>query len=104
MAYRHTDEIPLSREVGANMRAAAEDGYLTNTNVAAADTVAGVRALMTNGHSDQKPNQHRFQRAVDVGENLADFTNALINPLTTVEGLVDLTAAADTVDRNQMIQ
>lgn len=100
----HADEINLSREVGANLRAAAEEGYLTNAGVAAANTVAGVEALITGGHADQKPNQHRFLRAIDAGEALGELTDAAINPLTTVEGLVDLTQAANTSDRNQFIQ
>lgn len=100
----HTDAIPLSREIGANMRAAADEGYLTDAGVAAANTVAGLKALITGGHADQKPNQHRFLRAIELGEQAAIFTDALIAPLTTVEGLVDLTEAANTVDRHQMIQ
>lgn len=104
MPFLHTDQIPLSREIGANMRAAAEEGYLSDAGVAAANTRAGVRALMTGGHADQQPNQHRFQRAVDLGGYSDELTDALIGPLTTVEGLVDLTAAANTQDRHQMIQ
>lgn len=104
MPFLHTDQIPLSREIGGNLRAAGEEGYLDNTKVAAADTVVGIEALITGGHADQKPNQHRILRAIDLGEGSAELTDALIGPLTTLEGLVDLTAAANTVDRHQMIQ
>jgi hypothetical protein len=104
MPFLHTDQIPLSREIGGNLRAAGEEGYLTDANVTAANTVAGVEALIAGGHADQKPNQHRILRAIDLGEASQELTDALINPLTTLEGLVDLTAAANTVDRHQMIQ
>ncbi|HEU0184889.1 MAG TPA: hypothetical protein VFS27_06205 [Blastocatellia bacterium] len=100
----HADQLRLSSEIGGNLRAAQDEGYLTNTNVAAADTVAGVRALMAGGHADQAPNQHRFQRAVDLGSYSSELTDALIAPLTTVQGLLDLTQAGSTQERHQMIQ
>lgn len=105
----HADAINLSREVGANLRAAAEEGYLTNTNVNAINTgVQGLRDLITGGHADQKPNQHRFLRAIDYGAATSELTDDTVNGNATntggVEGLVDLTQAANTADRNQMIQ
>jgi hypothetical protein len=102
----HADQLNLSREVGANLRAAAEEGYLTDAGVVAADTVTGVRDLITNAaaHADQLPNKHRFQRAIDFGAASGELNDADINPLTTVDGLVGLTQAANTKDRNQMLQ
>lgn len=104
MPFLHTDQLRLSSEIGGNLRAAQGEGYLTDSNVAAADTVAGVRALMTGGHADQAPNQHRFQRAVDLGAASQELTDSLINPLTTVAGLINLTQAGATQERHQMIQ
>lgn len=104
MAILHADQIRLSQEVGGNLRAAGEEGYLNDTNVAAANTVVGVEALITGGHADQKPNQYRILRAIDEGEATAELTDALIAPLTTLEGLVDLTQGGTTQERNQFIQ
>ena len=103
MPFLHTDQLRLSCEIGANLRAAQDEGYLTDSNVAAADTLAGVRLLPTGGHGDQQPNQYRFQRAIDLGGYSSELTDALIAPLTTVVGLIALTQVGAS-ERHQMIQ
>lgn len=106
-AVQHSDAFRLSAEVGANMRAAGGEGYLTDTNVNALTTVQGLRDLITNGvaHADQVPNKHRFQRAIDLGVYTTEFNDTDVAAVTTgVEGLINLTKAAGSAERHQMIQ
>lgn len=99
MTLLHSSLTPLSERVGLNMREAGVLGVLTNTNVAAANTVARIRALFQaqpgTFNTQTLAAQPRFAEAFETGVQLGLFTDGNIAGLTTVEGLVDLTAAAD---------
>lgn len=98
----HGDERRLSYEIGSNVRAGGAIGYLTDTNVAAADTNAGLQTAVDTKvsgntiHGEYRPGAQRIKRAIDAG-NSATFSmqDADILGLTTVEGLADLTQNTD---------
>ena len=100
----HADALYLNRLIGDNMLSAGNistnSGYgiLTDTNVAAADTVAGLTAAIDNAtvHADVVPTKARFDLAVTLGTYDGSFTDARILSLTTVTGLVGLTSAQTT--------
>lgn len=97
----HADAIPLNRLVGdtvlsaGNIAANSGFGFFTNTNVAAADTVAGLRSALdaASAHADQIPMKARTDLAITMGTYDSSFTDARILGLTTVTGLVELTNA-----------
>lgn len=95
----HVDAQPLSQLVGFNMRSAGANGILTNTNVGAADTVAGLRALFAQNtgllHTEQLAMEPRYLEAANFGVYQGTFTDGTIAGLTTVAGLVNLTEAAN---------
>src|SRR5262245_14140536 len=98
MPVLHADQIRLSSMIGFNMREAGEIGLLTDSNVAAANDEPGIRsAIRTTApvHAEFEPYRERLVRAFDLGDFSDEFTAALIGPLTTVKGLVDLTNAAN---------
>lgn len=102
----HADQIRLSKEIGSNLRAAGDMGFLTDTTVAAADTNAGLIAAVDASvvHAALLPAKPRVDRAIVLGLYDGTLTDANILSLTTLEGAVDLTQAADDVNRNQMIE
>ncbi len=97
----HADQLTLNVLAGDNMLSAGNistnAGYalLTNTNVAAANTVQGLKDAIdaTACHADESFTKERFKRAVDLGSADGSFTDARILGLTTVTGLVELTNA-----------
>jgi hypothetical protein len=98
MPVLHADQLPLSRKIGFNLREAGEVGLLTDASVAAANTVAGTRAAIRTAapvHAEYEPYRERIVRAVDYGEASQELTDALIGPLTTVAGIVNLTDAVN---------
>lgn len=106
MATLHADQLRLSKEIGSNLRAAGDHGLLTDTTVAAADTNQGLQDAVTNAvvHADIIPAKHRIIRAIQRGADDATLTDAAILSLTTLEGAVDLTQAADDVNRNLLLE
>lgn len=99
----HGDERMLSIEIGANVRAADQYGMLTDANVAAANTNAGLTAaidtVVGTSHGDAYPPAQRIKRAIETGKPSAfGLTDAAINGLTTVEGLADLTENTSATD------
>lgn len=91
----HSDAIKFSQRIGGTLRRGADFGYFTNTNVAAADTVAGLRTAVdaVAVHADIVPAKHRIHRAIDRGADSLELTDARILGLTTVEELAGLTYA-----------
>jgi hypothetical protein len=73
---------------------AQNDGLLTDANVAAADTVAGLRTAVTNAVASavnaSEMNRQRTLRAITTGVDAGILTDAAILPLTTVAGLIAL--------------
>ena len=102
----HADQIGLSFRMGGSIRKAGDFAFLTDTNVAAADTKAGIVSAMNAAvvHADVTSALHREQRAFTMGSDSGEFTDALILALTTVEGLVGLTyAGSPAVNRDLLI-
>lgn len=99
---RHADQIPLSTTCGATFREMKELGVLTNTNVAASDTIVLLKTNITTAvnaltnHGEIKPMLNGFLNAVDAAAAIGDITDALLNPLTTVDQLIALTANTNT--------
>lgn len=89
----HADQIRFSEMCGGNLRLGVGIGALTDTNVASADTVAGLKtnSQSVNLHADLKRLQDSLPRAIDYLSYSSELTDALILGLTTTEGLVDLT-------------
>lgn len=80
----------------ANM--AVNYGFLTNANVAAADTNQGLQNAIAAAAGptvagELRQTVDRINRAI--GRNIGVFTDAAIGPLTTTAGLIDLATAAD---------
>jgi hypothetical protein len=97
MPVLHADQLPLSRMIGFNCREAGEAVLLTDATVAAADTVAGLKAAVNNAsvHAEILPFKSRINLAIDRGADAQEITDALVAPLTTVAGLVNLTQAVN---------
>lgn len=93
----HTDTIPLSTAVGTTINRAAAVGVITDAIVAAGDTVQGIkdgiRAVKV--HADQERFKDEVIRALDMD---AGITDASVLSLTTVAGLVALTAEGSGTD------
>ncbi len=107
MPILHADQLRLSRMIGFGLREAGEVGLLTDASVAAADTVAGVRAAIDAAgpvHAEYEPYRARSKRVVDLGAYSAELTDALILPLTTVAGLVNLTDAVNYPPNRELLE
>lgn len=70
-------------------------GSLTDTAVAAADTVAGLRAITFVGYEVQRRMYEQYQRHIDFLEAIGVLTDAAILSLTTVADLEALLTTAD---------
>lgn len=92
---------PLNAQGVSAARMAGNLALLTDANVAAADTVAGVIAAVNaklstvNIALESKQQIDRIVRAIQTWADIGVITDALINPLTTVAGLVGLGTAVD---------
>lgn len=89
----HADQIRLSELAGGNLRQGVGISCITDTNVAAADTVAGLKSQVAavNVHADTKRLQDNIARAIDFLSYSSELTDALILGLTTSAGLIALT-------------
>lgn len=102
------DGQEVNRMSGWNMRNAITQGVLTDTNVAAADTVEGIRAIFLAAqsnplfHVDVQHACGRYLEAFNLGVADGSFTDASIAPLTTAQGLVNLTLAAFDSNQDQL--
>ena len=87
----HSDTIFLSRSQGRAFNLAGNLSLLTDSNVAAADTLVGLQSAIqaVNVHSDQVNYKDRLKKAVLVNQN--EVTDATVLSLTTVAGLTALT-------------
>jgi hypothetical protein len=100
----HADALPLNKLIGDTVLSASDlstnagYGFLTATNIAAADTVVGLIAAVdaATAHADQIPMKARTDLAITLGTYDNSFTDARILSLTTVAGLVGLTSASTT--------
>lgn len=92
----HSDQIRLSQLVGGNLRQGVGISVITDAIVAAGDTVALLRAgiAAVQVHADTKRLQETIQRAIDFGTYSSEITDALLAPLTTTDGLINLTQQA----------
>jgi hypothetical protein len=87
----HADVEPLSRRAGASINTAGVLGLLTNSGVAAANTLAGLDSFVDSIalHADQQPYKSRVKNAWRVDAGITDST---VLSLTTVAGLTALTS------------
>ena len=80
---------------------AVNDGFLTNTTVAAADTNAGIQSAITAAAASLTANvSYELKQTVDrlnraIARNIGVFTDAGILNLTTTAGLIALATTAD---------
>lgn len=90
----HADEVALSLREGGTFRRAGSFGFLTNATVAAADTNQGLQDAVTNSsvHADCLAAKNRVIRTIVYGGVTGEVSNARVLALTTIEGLVELTA------------
>jgi hypothetical protein len=95
------DFIPLNAQGVSAANLAKNYGLLTDTDVANANTVAGLIAAVNaklstvNISNEAKQFIDRITRAFQTWADIGVITDALINPLTTVAGLVGLGTAVD---------
>ena len=90
----YTDQIQSGAKVMQSINYGIANGLITNTIVAAGDTVAllisGVEANSSPTSSipaEAVNNRFRVSRAIQLGADLGYFTNALLASLTTTAGL-----------------
>lgn len=96
----HEDTYQLSLRAGGSITTAGVLGLLTNTTVAAADTLDGLDAAVDAAlvHADQFGYKGDVKRA---WHGQAAITDATVLGLTTVAGLSGLTArGSDTTSQN----
>ena len=95
---RHADQNNLSKKAGAAFRQMKELGVLTNTVVAASDTVAllssniQAQVVALTNHGEIEPMLPGFLRAVETAAAIGDISDSILNPLTTVDQLIACTA------------
>lgn len=85
--------------VGAALKLGKAQGFLTDANVTAADTVAGLRTAVTNAVPKQgasEVNRSQLQKAINIGASVGFLTDAAILNLTTVDALVALSGIPST--------
>lgn len=102
MPASHTDEIALSIREGGTFRQSGDFGFLSDATVTSADTVAGLTAAVNAAvvHADTAPARERITRTITVGAALTDLTDARVLNLTSIAGLVGLTADANGNNRD----
>lgn len=90
----------------ANVRAAEAEGYIDDTLVGTATTVAEITDAVTGGHADQIPNQHRIVRGIGfIGpDGLNELTDTVVNGASTVDELTVPTAGASDTNIEQAIE
>lgn len=88
----HIDQKGLVRKATSAVQLAINNGWLTNTNVAAANTVQGLRDAVTNAtaRADDALAKSSIDKAIVALEDVGIYTDALIAPLTTTAGLIAL--------------
>lgn len=85
----------VSASVGYNIRQAGVQGYLTNTQVAAATTVQdlidNVNAAVVQPGAESPAQRLSIAKALREGANLGDLSDSRIQGAATVEDLANLT-------------
>ncbi len=106
LATLHADQVALSQRLGGTYRKAGDYAFLTNTTVAAADTYAGLLSAVSAAsvHADFVPAKHRVNRALTLGNYSSEVTDARVNALTTVEGLVGISCVTNTNLRDLFLE
>jgi len=95
------DFIGINAQGVSAARISGNLGLLSDSEVAAANTVAGIistinsKLTAANIHYEAKQFIDRIVRAIQSWADIGVITDALINPLTTVAGLVGLGIAVD---------
>lgn len=88
-------ERPTSEMVGYAIRQAGVQGFLTNTQIAAAtgvdDLVDDVNAAIVGPGSEANGQRESIVRALKVGKALGDLSDSRVQGATTVATLADLT-------------
>lgn len=107
-ALIHADEIDTSVVVGHNVHRMSVLNLLTDANVAAASTVdeliANIETNKDSLHVDADWST-QGERALTIGEALADITDAVVAASSTVQQLVDATqAGSDGLSQSMMIE
>lgn len=94
MPANHADTVPLSKAIGGSIRHGAVRSLVTNSIVAAGDTMAlldaGIAAAGQSAalHADQRGDVKQIRDAITKDQNI---TTAAISGLSTVDQLVALT-------------
>ena len=93
--YLHADETDSSKLGGHNVRKSADLGFLSSSQVQAATSVAGLKAVVDAAvcHADEEGEKDVVDEGLDMGANLGELTDTTVQAATSVEGLVDLTQA-----------
>jgi thioredoxin reductase len=106
---RHADQLRFSQLIGATFQLAEEVGILTDTNVAASNTKAALLTAIDTAvelgtqHGDIAPLADSVKRAVESAFAIGDIADdSALAALTTVDGLIALTAAENTYYRAVM--
>lgn len=89
--------IGLNRQALNWLNVMVNEGVITDTAVAAADTVAGLRATAFAGPETARRFYEMWQKSVDRAKAIGTLTDALILSLTTVAGLRALFTTQDSL-------
>lgn len=92
MPANHADTQPLSKRVGGTINLGGVMGLLTNSGVAAANTLAGLDTFIDGVNPSLHADQQRFAAPLKAAlRRDQNITNDNILSLTTVAGLTALT-------------
>ena len=105
LANLPADAYTLSENIGCNIRQAEAYGLLTDADVSAASTAAALQASVSAAsvHADIVPAKARINNAISLGEMSGEFSDARVAGVTTIAGLIALTADASTDIRQQQM-
>lgn len=96
-ALLHSDQYQLDQAVGDTLQQGVQAGVITDAEVNASTTNAGLRALLASnyaGHADGIPLIAIAQRALDVGLVDTSMSDANVSAATTVALLTANTFAS----------
>lgn len=93
MPSLHADALALSREVGANIQLAADNGFLSDAVILPLTTTAGLIAAVNSAvvSADREPMRARIVSALNKGIASGEITDAAVTAADTVAGLRALT-------------
>lgn len=106
----HADTERLAnKEFGPFFRELKELGLLSDANVAAADTVALLKSTLATNlaaatlHADTKNTMANYGRVVDLAKETGYISDAILNPLTTVDQVIALFGNTNTSNRSNFL-